>query len=99
MWGFRYRIEIYVPAAKREFGYYVLPILHGDRLIGRVDPRMDRKAGRLHINAVYAESDAPQDQTTARSVTTAINELAQFLGATDIEYTDRVPTAWQSVLT
>jgi uncharacterized protein len=99
MWGFRYRIEIYVPAAKREFGYYVLPILHGDRLIGRIDPRTDRKAGRLHINAVYAEPDAPQDETTARSVATAINDLAQFLGATDIEFTGRVPAAWQSALT
>ncbi len=44
MFGFDYSIEIYTPASKRRYGYYVLPILHGDRLIGRIDPAMDRTA-------------------------------------------------------
>ena len=59
LFGFRFRLEIYVPKAKREFGYFVLPILHGDRLIGRVDPRFDRATGVLNVNAVYAEEGAP----------------------------------------
>ncbi|MBA2556027.1 MAG: winged helix DNA-binding domain-containing protein, partial [Chloroflexi bacterium] len=44
LFGFRYRLEMYVPKERRKFGYFVLPILHGDRLIGRVDPLMDRSA-------------------------------------------------------
>ena len=64
-------------------GYYVLPILHGDRLIGRIDPKMDREHGRLHIHAVHAEKDAPLNRKTARSIRDAIEDLATFLGATD----------------
>jgi uncharacterized protein YcaQ len=76
----------------------VLPILHGDRLIGRIDPLMDRKAKRLNINAVYAEPTAPTDEATARTIATAITDLATFLGAQEITYTDRVPPPWRKSL-
>jgi hypothetical protein len=99
MWNFYFRIEIYVPEAKRQYGYYVLPILHGERLIGRIDPKMDRKTGRLQINAVYAEPDAPQDSATGQAIATAITELAQFLGAKEITFGERIPTGWQPALT
>src|SRR5204863_3367405 len=79
LWGFRYRIEIYVPAARREYGYYVLPILHGDRLIGRLDPSFDRKTGALRINAVYAEPEAPAEAWP--SVQAALDDLATWVGA------------------
>ncbi len=95
MWDFYFRIEIYVPKAKREYGYYVLPILHGDRLIGRIDPRMDRKTGKLHINAVYAEPDAPQDRSTGQAIAGAIVDLAEFLEAKEIVYGDKIPTGWR----
>ena len=91
LFNFRYRIEIYTPPAKREYGYYVLPILHGDRLIGRIDPRMDRKAKRLYVNAVHAEPNAPQDSETGKAIARAIEELAEFLGAHEVEYGERVP--------
>ena len=98
MWDFRYRIEIYVPKAKRQYGYCVLPILHGDRFIGRIDPKMDRKSNVLHINAVYAEPDAPQDEATGRAVAAAIEDLARFLAAKSIDYGDNLPAGWRLAL-
>jgi hypothetical protein len=98
LFNFRFRIEIYTPAAKREYGYYVLPILHNDRLIGRIDPRMDRKAKQLHVNAVHAEPDAPGGLETGQAIAGAINELADFLGAREVVYTERVPEIWKASL-
>ena len=55
LWSFYYRLEMYVPKAKREYGYYVLPILRGDRLVGRIEPVWDRKARKLTVNGVWWE--------------------------------------------
>lgn len=98
LFDFYFRIEIYVPAKKREYGYYVLPILHGDRLIGRIDPRMDRKKKRLNVMNVYAEPDAPMTAETGRAVAGAIEELATFLGAKEIAYGRNVPAGWAEAL-
>src|SRR5262249_16508234 len=51
LFDFDFRVEIYTPPAQRQYGYYVMPILHGDRLIGRIDPQFDRRQKRLTINA------------------------------------------------
>jgi uncharacterized protein len=60
LWGFHYRLEMYVPAAKREYGYYVLAILHGDRLVGRIEPVFDRKTRELGVKGVWWEPGEPE---------------------------------------
>jgi uncharacterized protein YcaQ len=98
LFDYRFRIEIYVPKHRREYGYYVLSILHGDRIIGRIDPVMDRKARQLNINAVYAEPHAPMTTEAAQSIATSIADLATFLGAKSIDYGERVPAEWRPTL-
>jgi uncharacterized protein YcaQ len=72
LFGFRYRLEMYVPKAKREYGYYVLPILVGDQLVGRVEPRFDRTTRTLEVRGAWGD--------TAR-LAEALADLAGFLGA------------------
>ena len=78
LWNFFYRIEIYVPKVKRQYGYYVLPVLHGERLVGRIDPAFDRESRVLTVNAVYPEDGVRFPQAGLRR---ALNSLARFLGA------------------
>ncbi len=96
LWDFYFRIEIYVPKAKRQYGYYVLPILHGDQLIGRIDPKMDRKTNALHVHNVYAEPGAPKNKKTVREIGKAVASLATFLGAKQVEW-GNVPLGWQAL--
>jgi hypothetical protein len=84
MWDFDFRLEIYTPKHKRKYGYFVMPILHGDRLIGRIDPQMDRKAQRLHVHAVHMEPNAPLDKDSRRALRASIEALADWLGARDL---------------
>jgi uncharacterized protein YcaQ len=72
LWDFRYRLEMYVPKAKREYGYYVLPLLVGDRIVGRAEPRFDRKSGKLELLGAWGDTSRLDD---------AMASLATFLGA------------------
>jgi uncharacterized protein YcaQ len=75
LWGFYYRLEMYVPAAKRQYGYYVVPILRGDKIVGRIEPMHDRKAQTLRVNGVWWEGKPVPVQQPLKN-------LARFLGAT-----------------
>jgi uncharacterized protein YcaQ len=95
LFDFYYRSEIYTPKAKRKYGYYVLPILHGEQLIGRIDPKLDRKTKTLHIYATHAEPGAPQSKKVRTAIRQAIEELAQFLGTKEIAYDQSGTNDWQ----
>jgi uncharacterized protein len=76
LWGFYYRLEMYVPAAKREYGYYVLPILHDDRLVGRIEPVFDRKERRLNVKGLWWE---PGEQEI--DLTEPLGDLERWLAS------------------
>ena len=75
LFDFRYRLEMFVPKAKREFGYYVLPILVGDRIVGRAEPRFDRKTGTLEVLGAWGDTSRLDE---------GLRELAAWLGATRV---------------
>jgi uncharacterized protein YcaQ len=96
LFGFRYRLEMYVTPAKREYGYYVLPLLHGSELIGRVDATFERASAALRVDAVWGERGAPAD--AGPDVSAALHELAAWLGAADVRIGRRTPRAWTRAL-
>ena len=98
LFNFDYTIEIYTPQNKRKYGYYVLPILYGDKFIGRIDPLMDRKNEKLFIKAVHAEPDAPKNKDVSKEIRDSVEQLSEFLGAKEVVYSRKVPKYWHSHL-
>lgn len=85
LWDFYYRIEVYTPKAKRVYGYYVLPILHKGELIGRIDPKVDRKAKKLLIHAIHFEDGITITDDITNGLITAFKDFMAFHHCKTIE--------------
>lgn len=86
LWGFEYKIECYVPAPKRIYGYFVLPILDGTDLAGRLDAKVHRKNGILEIKAIYLESEMLQSTEGLERLKRGILDFAEFHSCESIEF-------------
>lgn len=98
LFDFYYRIEIYVPKEKRQYGYYVLPILHGDRFIGRMDSQLDRKTGVYHVRMIYPEREDDVNAETAAGIAQSLKELSEFIGAQTVVLGEEIPGVWREAI-
>lgn len=90
---FHYRIEIYIPAPKRRFGYYVLPILHDGRLVGRLDPKVHRDRRELEVRALHLEDGFKPTRRFEKELGKVLHSLRDFVGAERI----KLPRGWAHI--
>ncbi|PWW01855.1 hypothetical protein DFR52_102519 [Hoeflea marina] len=88
LFGFRYRIEVFVPEAKREYGYYVFPLIEGDRMIGRIDMRTDRKADALNVARLWLEPKVRASSGRLQKLDAELQRIARFTGVGEVVYAD-----------
>ena len=98
LFDFDYKWEVYVPAHKRRWGYYTLPILYGDDLVARLDPRLDRKTMTLRVLGFWLEEDAPKDETFASALANGLGRFAKLAGAQRVEVGALKPVKLRSYL-
>jgi uncharacterized protein YcaQ len=97
LFGFDYIWEVYKPLELRRWGYYTLPILYGDDLVARLDPKLDRKTGTLIINGFWLEEDAPADDPAfADALGKGLARFAAFVGARQTNITAIQPHKLQN---
>ena len=84
VWDFRYSWEIYTPAVKRKYGYYVLPVVYGDRFIGRIEPKADRKAKVLTVGNIWLEPGVRQTKKLSGLMDRAVRRLARMNDCTEM---------------
>jgi hypothetical protein len=86
LFDFEYKWEVYTPSQKRRWGYYVLPILYGDDLVARLDPKLDRTTMTLEIRGFWHEDDAPvKDADFANALAKGLIRFAKFVGAEKVK--------------
>lgn len=90
LFGFEYRIEIFVPAAKRKWGYYVFPLLEGDRFVGRIEVKADRKKGALIVLKVWPEPGVKWGPARWRKLDAELERLGRFVGTPTMMWEDGV---------
>ena len=102
LFDFNYRLECYTPAPKRQYGYFVLPLLHQGKLVGRMDSKMHRKTGVLEIFALYLQDGVRISQMLEKGLLQAIADFARWQGATRVEINHKPselfsgqPTTWE----
>lgn len=86
LFGFHYRIEIFVPEPKRVYGYYVFPVMEGDRLIGRIDMKAERDSGRLAVRAFWPEAGVQVGAGRKARLQAELERVARFAGSDDIAF-------------
>ena len=86
LFGFDYRIEIFVPAAKRTFGYYVYPLLEGDRFVGRIEVTADRKAGKLFVKNLWGEPGVRASKARTKRLDAELARLGGLIGAKEVQW-------------
>lgn len=96
LFDFEYKWEVYTPLPQRRWGYYVLPILYGDDLVARLDPKLDRKTMTLHILGFWREDDAPQDEAFASALGRGIARFAKLVGAKQVKLEAIQPRKFQA---
>ncbi len=88
LFGFHYRIEIFTPAAKRQYGYYVFPILEGDRLVGRIDAATDKTDDSLRVTAVWPERGVAWGRGRQTKLEAELARMARFCGQSGVSFAD-----------
>lgn len=94
LWGFWQVLECYKRPADRIYGYFCFPILHKDRLVGRFDPKLDRKSGVLHLSALYLEPGVEPDDELLAGVVAAMRDFLAWHGAQDLKIVKSDPKAF-----
>jgi uncharacterized protein YcaQ len=93
-WGFHQSLECYLPAPKRVYGYFCLPILHKDRLVGRFDPKLERKTSLLRIKAIYLEPGVKPDEELVKDFAVAMRDFMAFHEASDLVIENSQPASF-----
>ncbi len=88
LFGFHYRIEVFTPAEKRQYGYYVFPLLEGARLVGRIDMKADRDAGVLRVTALWPEREVKWSPARTRRLEAELERVARFAGLDSVSFAD-----------